>query len=326
MAERFPGDRAAANGFGRHWLHDWEARLLQEANYPTPPDMCVLGAWRLSARGAPCLCPPARNTAIRANRSKHASSCVTRRTTTCSEQLASTNGAPAPGGRHNAEGRRQWWGASRRTLSVVLAPIEGGNEPPLEYPAPSFPRRRGSSWTPMRMDTPSSSSSGSRSSQSAPLLPVKPEPQETPLRRRTRGGTLVINEGGRVPSPLSSRLVKPKEPEALLPVEQEHEAMVADLESGLLWLCQDYVREEMERQHRALEEIVARRCGRDEGVVVMLSDNDNEVAAPSQPVRSGDPGQGCSKDAPKDGPPSVNDDDDSGDDYTAFYKLLGMNN
>lgn len=186
--------------------------------------------------------------------------------------------------------------------------------------------QRGGSWTPMRMDTPSSSSSGSRSSQSAPLLPVKPEPQETPLRRRTRGGTLVINEGGRVPSPLSSRLVKPKEPEALLPVEQEHEAMVADLESGLLWLCQDYVREEMERQHRALEEIVARRCGRDEGVVVMLSDNDNEVAAPSQPVRSGDPGQGCSKDAPKDGPPSVNDDDDSGDDYTAFYKLLGMNN
>ncbi|XP_073358332.1 uncharacterized protein [Aegilops tauschii subsp. strangulata] len=51
------------------------------------------------------------------------------------------------------------------------------------------------------MDTPSSSSSGARSSGSAPLLPIKPEPQETSLRRCTRGGNLVIKEGARVPSP-----------------------------------------------------------------------------------------------------------------------------
>jgi len=31
MAERFPGDGAAANGFGRRHLHEDEARLLYEA-------------------------------------------------------------------------------------------------------------------------------------------------------------------------------------------------------------------------------------------------------------------------------------------------------
>jgi hypothetical protein len=38
MAERYPGEGAAANGFGRRSLHDSEARLLYEANYPAPPD------------------------------------------------------------------------------------------------------------------------------------------------------------------------------------------------------------------------------------------------------------------------------------------------
>jgi hypothetical protein len=99
--------------------------------------------------------------------------------------------------------------------------------------------------------------------------------------------------------------------------------MAADLESGLLWSRQNYMREEMERQRHTLDEIAARRRGRDEGGIVVLSDSDDEVAAPSQPVRSGDPAQGCSKDgAPKGGPPSGGGDDD----YTAFYKLLGMNN
>lgn len=50
-----------------------------------------------------------------------------------------------------------------------------------------------------RMDQ---TSSGSHSSALAPaaLVPIKPEPQETPLRRRSRGGNLVINEAGRIPS------------------------------------------------------------------------------------------------------------------------------
>ena len=33
MAERFPGDGAAANGFGRRHLHEDEARLLYEAEH-----------------------------------------------------------------------------------------------------------------------------------------------------------------------------------------------------------------------------------------------------------------------------------------------------
>lgn len=62
------------------------------------------------------------------------------------EQLASTNGGPTPRGRHNSEGRRQWWGTLGRTLVAILEHIEGGNEPRLEYPAPlSFSRRQGSS-------------------------------------------------------------------------------------------------------------------------------------------------------------------------------------
>ena len=51
MAERFPGDGAAANGFGRRHLQEPEARLLYEVEYLAPPDMRVPGAWRLSAGG-----------------------------------------------------------------------------------------------------------------------------------------------------------------------------------------------------------------------------------------------------------------------------------
>ena len=50
------------------------------------------------------------------------------------------------------------------------------------------------------------------------------------------------------------------------------------------------VRQEMERQRCALEEIVARRCGREEGGIVILDDSDEEAPWPSNPVRHGDPG------------------------------------
>ena len=58
MAERFPGDGAAANVFGRRHLHEDEARLLYEAEYPVPPDMWVPRAWRISAGGVPVPPPP----------------------------------------------------------------------------------------------------------------------------------------------------------------------------------------------------------------------------------------------------------------------------
>ncbi|KAE8808480.1 hypothetical protein D1007_15034 [Hordeum vulgare] len=58
MAERFPDDGEAANGFERRFLHEWEARLLHEANYPTLPDMRVPRAWRLSTDGILVPSPP----------------------------------------------------------------------------------------------------------------------------------------------------------------------------------------------------------------------------------------------------------------------------
>ncbi|KAE8800654.1 Cysteine-rich receptor-like protein kinase 10 [Hordeum vulgare] len=68
---------------------------------------------------------------------------------------------------------------------------------------------------------------------------------------------------------------------------------------------------------RALEELAARRCGREDDGVVILDDNDEEASGPSNPVRHSDPGQGCSK-------VGGGAQDDDGSDYTNFYKLLGM--
>ena len=54
MAEHFPGDAAAANGFSRRSLQECEAWLLFEANIPVSPDMRAgPTGWRLSAGGVP---------------------------------------------------------------------------------------------------------------------------------------------------------------------------------------------------------------------------------------------------------------------------------
>ncbi|KAE8781496.1 SEC12-like protein 2 [Hordeum vulgare] len=97
----------------------------------------------------------------------------------------------------------------------------------------------------------SSFGSRSRSSRSPTLLPVKPKPREMPLGRRTCIGTLVINEAS------SFLLVKPKTEPPLLPMKTEHEAMSVDKETVLKWAWNDYVRKEMERERRTLEEIAA---------------------------------------------------------------------
>jgi hypothetical protein len=52
-----------ANGFGRRYLHEWEARLLYEARYMAPPDFWCPGTWRLSAGGIPI--PPVPHGAAR---------------------------------------------------------------------------------------------------------------------------------------------------------------------------------------------------------------------------------------------------------------------
>ena len=161
MAERFPGEGAAANGFGRRHLHEDEARLLFEAEYPVPPDMQVPGAWRISAGGVPVPPPPtgaARRVEIaRIRASLPRAAREGPRYTPDSplwepyfrrrhaEQLEATNGV-MPSGRLNSEGRRRWWGVPGRTLEAVLEYIKDGNTPRLEYPAPpTFSHRRGSS-------------------------------------------------------------------------------------------------------------------------------------------------------------------------------------
>ncbi|KAE8812969.1 SEC12-like protein 2 [Hordeum vulgare] len=98
-----------------------------------------------------------------------------------------------------------------------------------------------------------------RSSGSPVLLSIKPELREMPLGRRMRSDALVINETS------FSRLVKPKTEPMLLRVKKEHQDMAADEENVLKWARDNYVREKMDRQRQALEEIVARHRGREEG-------------------------------------------------------------
>ena len=113
MAECFPGDEAAANGFGRRSLREQESWLLFQANIPAPPDMRARPTgWRLSAGGVPI--PPLPDAV--AKQIVHASltdaqlslpqyaadnhaawaAYFERRQ---QQRLASTNGAPVVGGR-----------------------------------------------------------------------------------------------------------------------------------------------------------------------------------------------------------------------------------
>ncbi|KAE8808823.1 hypothetical protein D1007_14569 [Hordeum vulgare] len=71
-----------------------------------------------------------------------------------------------------------------------------------------------------------------------------------------------------------------------------------------------------------MDEITERRHGRDEGGIIVLSNNDEEATTPTKPVCSGYPRKGCSKD---DDDPWIDDDGDDVDDYTGFYRLLDMN-
>ena len=65
MAECFPSNEAAANGFGRCSLCEQESWLLFEANIPVPPDMRAEPAgWRLSNGGVPI--PPLPDAMVRA--------------------------------------------------------------------------------------------------------------------------------------------------------------------------------------------------------------------------------------------------------------------
>ncbi|KAE8772074.1 putative WRKY transcription factor 35 [Hordeum vulgare] len=93
-------------------------------------------------------------------------------------------------------------------------------------------------------------------------------------------------------------------------------------ETTLKWAWDHYIREEIQRQRRALEEIAGQRRGRVEDGVIILNDNDKKAPGPSNPVRHDDPGQGKDGGGAQDDD-SDNDGDDDGD-YTNFYKLLDM--
>ena len=71
-------------------------------------------------------------------------------------------------------------------------------------------------------------------------------------------------------------------------MKKEHEDMAAADETALKWAKADYVREQMECQRRAFEEIVAQRRGREEGGVVVLDSDDEDAPGPSNPPRVGD--------------------------------------
>ncbi|KAE8812021.1 Homeobox protein KNOX3 [Hordeum vulgare] len=263
MGPCFPDDGAVANSFGRHHLHEDEARLLYEADYPAPPDMWVLGSWRMSVGGV--LVPPPPSRADRQaeiaricsllsessrNLQRYARDSNTLWTAYFKrrhpDQLAATNGVE-PRGRHNSEGRRQWWGIPGRTLEAVLEHIEGGKSPQYETHChlPSASPRQ--------------------------LLDAEADEDGVVLLVR-----LLL-------SLLQSPALLHTEP-ALLSVMQEHLPMAADDEIVLKWARDDYVREKMERQRRTLEEIAARRPGHEESDVVILDDSNEEALEPSNPV------------------------------------------
>ncbi|KAE8767805.1 hypothetical protein D1007_60794 [Hordeum vulgare] len=142
MVESFPGDGATVNGFDRRHLREDEARLLYEEDYSTPPDMRVPGSWRLSVGGVPVPPPPSRAEqhakivcvqsgsretyeACRGTpQHHHAADGILQ---TSARQPARCHQRGGPRGRHNSEGRHEWWGVPGRTLEAVLEHIEGGN-------------------------------------------------------------------------------------------------------------------------------------------------------------------------------------------------------
>ena len=132
---------------------------------------------------------------------------------------------------------------------------------------------------------------------------------------------IAINEGGGGSSGPASRLIRPKTEPALGPVKCEHNDEAAfDDEAAMKWAREDWARLEMERQRRALEEIAARRCGRDEGGVVVLEDS--EYVTPP-PVRLGDPWQGSSS-VKKEKDDDNSSDDGDYSDYAVFSEFFGL--
>ena len=112
MAERFPSDTMAANGFGRRSLQSSEAWLLFEANIPAPPDMRAgPTGWRLSNGGIPTPLVPD----VDARLDVFAAEVDRVRSSLTEEQRALPQYAPPPPVRHGDAGQ----GSSRDGCAAI---------------------------------------------------------------------------------------------------------------------------------------------------------------------------------------------------------------
>ncbi|KAE8813351.1 putative WRKY transcription factor 35 [Hordeum vulgare] len=166
----------------------------------------------------------------------------------------------------------------------------------------------------------SSSSYSSRSSSTPPsLATVMAEPQDTSERRHSRVSNLIINEGRCQPlTPCGHLRLARQEEEGADNAVGGHQAGAR--RDGCRpghrpkVVVRDYIREEIERHRRVLEEIAAHRHGREEVDIIVLNDSDKETPVQTAPVRNGNPGQGCSKDGAEDDDAKEGDGgDDDGD-------------
>jgi hypothetical protein len=123
-----------ANGFGRQYLHEWEACALYEVRYMAPSDFRCLGTWRLSAGRIPIppvshgagrqafihrhyyevLTPEERNDLLwDPNNDDHWTTFFTERRLA---ELAHYEGNGPPPANKNATARKLWWGVKGCTL------------------------------------------------------------------------------------------------------------------------------------------------------------------------------------------------------------------
>jgi hypothetical protein len=153
MAGYGSDDDAANNGFDRHFLHQWEGRLLYMVGYPASSDFRAPRGWRLSAGGVPIPLPPV-GAALDAAIDEVLETMSDEQRTEprfypdnyqawtaffwrrYEWELASYDGPPTPPARNNVADRHRWWSASGRTLEAVLAHIERGNSPVLGMSPP----------------------------------------------------------------------------------------------------------------------------------------------------------------------------------------------
>jgi hypothetical protein len=210
----------------------------------------------------------------------------------------------------------------------------------------------------------SRSASRSSGSASMPRTMVKKESASTAPTRGRSGGALVIHEGARTSSPPAhGRKRKPRKEDAAAAAASDlaaaeaaraedaalHEAIARSLEdlvpadnampmdAPLTWSRQDWEREEAEQRWRLLDLAAARRRAAaaaqpaTRAPLIKLEDSsEDDWYRPTLP-RLGDAGQGSSRwaldQSSQQAPPpqdSGDKSDDKDDDYTVFYRHLGM--